>query len=121
MKNRFTALLAFALGANFSIPPAAAIVMPYAISNLSLSKHDLALMQSAAREQMDGKPDGTAIAWQNPESGNSGSATLVKTSVVNGQTCRLIRHTILPKGESAPTSYIVNICRQSDGSWKLNP
>jgi len=120
MKMLSTALCAIVLGASISVPPAAARLMPYR-SDLSLSKHDLALMESAAREQMDGKPEGTTIAWQNSRSGNSGSVTLIKIMVINGQTCRRIRHTILPKEKSTPSIYLVNTCRQADGSWKLSP
>jgi surface antigen len=69
---------------------------------------------------MDGKPDGTTNAWQNPKSGNSGSATLLKSTTVNGQPCRRIRHTVLGKGKTTPSSYVVNICLQKDGSWKTH-
>ena len=87
----------------------------------TLTKDDLALMRSADRDQMDGKPDGTTNSWQNAKSGNSGSAMLVKTSVVNGEPCRRVRHSILPKGKTTPISYLINLCRQSDGDWKLVP
>jgi len=32
----------------------------------TLTKDDLALMRSADRDQMDGKPDGTTNSWQMP-------------------------------------------------------
>jgi len=46
---------------------------------------------------------------------------LVKTSVVNGEPCRRVRHSILPKGKTTPIRYLINLCRQSDGDWKLVP
>jgi surface antigen len=112
-------LLAIAFGASLAIPPVAArMTSGYFDRNINLSADDLAMMRSAARDQMDGKPDGTTNTWQNAKSGNSGSVTLVKTSVTNGQTCRRIQHTILPKGKSTPSRYFVDLCHQADGSWK---
>jgi surface antigen len=112
-------LFAIALGTCLAAPPVAARMRSgYFDPNLNLSSDDIALMKSASRAEMDGKPDGTTNTWENLKSGNSGSATLVKTSVTNGQTCRRIQHTILPKGKTTPWSYLVNLCRQADGTWK---
>jgi hypothetical protein len=59
------ALLAIAFGASLAIPPVAArMTSGYFGRNINLSADDLAMMRSAARDQMDGKPDGTTNTWQ---------------------------------------------------------
>ena len=121
IKTVSVALLAVAVAAILAASPASArqVSIYGGVASLNLSDEDLSLMSKAAREQMDGKPDGTVNSWSNPKSGNSGKATLNKTSIINGQTCRRVTHTIMTKQKPEPASYFVNICKQPDGSWKL--
>jgi surface antigen len=61
---------------------------------------------------------GTTTAWQNPDSGNSGTVTPTRTyQAANGQYCREFQQTITVDGEEQKG--FGTACRQSDGSWKI--
>jgi surface antigen len=83
-----------------------------------LTEEDMALAQDAARVEMAGKPEGTRLTWSNPESGNSGTAILIRRYDVDGRECRKIRHDLKIKDERDMRMYVVTICLQEDGSWK---
>ena len=83
----------------------------------ALSKQDLKLLTTTAREEMTGKPEGTVLAWKNPKSGAAGTVTLVKRYWNNGQECRNIVHDFNVLGTER-WNYKSTICQQSDGSWK---
>src|SRR5215471_17858125 len=102
------AIAALAIYAQFGSISASARVSKYVDPNLTLTADDLTLMKKAAREQLDGKPDGAVASWDNPKSGHSGTVTLLKSS-------------INAKGLATPAQYVVNICKQPNGSWKSNP
>jgi len=83
----------------------------------ALSKQDLKLLTSMAREEMTGKPEGTVLEWKNPRSGAAGTVTLVKRYWHNEQECRNIVHDFNVLGTER-WNYKSTICRQPDGSWK---
>jgi surface antigen len=83
----------------------------------ALSKQDLKLLMTTAREEMTGKPEGTVLEWKNPKSGAAGTVTLIKRYWNNGQECRNIVHDFKVVGAER-WHYKSTICRQSDGSWK---
>jgi hypothetical protein len=85
---------------------------------LSLGKDDLALMKAAARSGLDGKPAGTVVPWSNPASGNSGQVTLIKNLQRKGRDCRENRYSVTLKSSPKPSSYVLTICKEPDGSWK---
>src|SRR5262249_53580290 len=115
------AIAALTLYALVAAIPSSARVSKYVDPNLALSADDLNLMKKAAREQLDGKPDGAVASWDNPKSGHSGTVTLLKSSTNAGQPCRRVRHSINAKGLATPAHYVLNICKQADGSWKTKP
>ena len=115
------AIAALAIYVQFGSISASARVSKYVDPNLTLTADDLTLMKKAAREQLDGKPDGAVASWDNPKSGHSGTVTLLKSSTSAGQPCRRVRHSINAKGLSTPAHYVLNICKQADGSWKTKP
>lgn len=62
--------------------------------------------------------DGQQSTWVNPNSGNSGSTTPVKTyQQDNGQYCREFLQTVTIAGEEQQA--YGTACRQPDGSWKI--
>ena len=72
----------------------------------------------AARRAMETAPSGTSVAWQNPDSGNSGTVSPTRTyQTENGQYCREYHSTVTIDGEEHK-SY-GTACRQPDGAWKI--
>jgi surface antigen len=113
------AFLAMAIVGATTVPAALAQYSHTFPRNIRLTKADDDMMKQAAREGIDGKPDGTVIPWNNEKSGNSGTVTLLKKVEVKGQECRDILHTIKARNVAEPANYEVTICRQPDGSWKI--
>jgi len=72
----------------------------------------------AAAQALEAVPSGHSVAWQNPDSGNTGTVTPVKTyQTATGQYCREYTQTITIGGEKHK-SY-GTACRESDGSWRI--
>ena len=72
----------------------------------------------AASRALESVPSGQSVAWRNPDSGNSGAVTPVRTyQTSTGQYCREYTQTINIGGEKHQ-SY-GTACRQPDGSWKI--
>jgi surface antigen len=110
-------ILVIALVLSFAAAPAEA-VQKWLGFLPPLTDEDMALAQNAAREGMAGQPEGTKLEWSNPESGNSGTVTLLQRYEVDQRECRKLEHGLKIKGESDRRIYIVTICLQPDGSWK---
>ena len=74
--------------------------------------------RAAASQALESIPSGQSVAWRNPDSGNSGVVTPVRTyQTSTGQYCREYTQTITIGGEKHQ-SY-GTACRQPDGSWKI--
>ncbi|HEY7494294.1 MAG TPA: RT0821/Lpp0805 family surface protein [Candidatus Tectomicrobia bacterium] len=72
----------------------------------------------AASQALESVPSGQSVTWRNPDSGNSGMVTPVRTyQVSSGQYCREYTQTIYIGGEKHQ-SY-GTACRQPDGTWKI--
>jgi len=73
---------------------------------------------AAASRALEAVPSGQSVAWQNPDSGNTGAVTPVRTyQTSTGQYCREYTQTITIGGEKHK-SY-GTACREADGSWKI--
>lgn len=83
-----------------------------------LNNEDIKIMQKTARVDMDDKPEGTILKWENPETGAKGVVKLVKRFYEGDQECRENQHAFKAKG-STPWKITGTICRQADGSWKV--
>jgi surface antigen len=74
--------------------------------------------QEAASRALESAPSGTAVAWNNPDSGNSGTVTPTHTyQTASGQYCREYQQKIVVGGETHQAHGTA--CRQPDGSWKV--
>jgi len=72
----------------------------------------------AAARALESVPAGQSVAWRNPDSGNAGAVTPMRTyQTANGQYCREYTQTINVGGEKHQ-SY-GTACRQADGTWKI--
>jgi surface antigen len=88
-----------------------------AIGN-ALDQKDKEMAAQAAQRAFENSRSGESSAWQNPDSGNSGSITPTRTyQAPSGQYCREYQNDIVIGGETHK-SY-GTACRQSDGSWKI--
>ena len=83
-----------------------------------LDDRDKQMATQAANQAFERNSSGQASAWNNPDSGNSGSITPTKTyQLATGQYCREYRQTITIGGE--PQQSYGTACRQPDGTWKV--
>lgn len=84
----------------------------------SLDRADRAAMASSTSTALEQNPVGQPASWRNPDSGNYGTVTPVRTyQEASGQYCREYEQTIVVGGERQ--SAYGHACRQPDGSWKI--
>ena len=83
-----------------------------------LDARDKKMAAAAAQQAFENNRAGQTSAWQNPDSGNSGTITPTRTTqLANGQYCREYKQTITVGGETQ--NAYGTACRQPDGSWKI--
>ncbi len=83
-----------------------------------LDDRDKRMAAEAAHRAFENGRTGEAVAWQNPDSGNSGSITPTQTyQIANGQYCRRYTQEIMVDGERHETHGTA--CREPDGTWKV--
>jgi surface antigen len=83
-----------------------------------LDASDREKAHAAASQALESVPSGQSVAWRNPDNGNAGAVTPVRTyQTSTGQYCREYTQTITIGGEKHQ-SY-GTACRQPDGSWKI--
>ncbi len=113
-------LIAAAAGGNAGTIVAAAAaggVIGGAIGH-HLDKKDKQLAAQAANQAFETSRSGQPSAWNNPDSGNSGSVTPTKTyQLANGQYCREYRQDVTIGGEQHQA--YGTACRQPDGTWQV--
>ena len=84
----------------------------------ALDQKDKEMAQQAAQQAFENSRSGESSAWQNPDSGNSGSITPTQTyQNPSGQYCREYEQDIVVGGE--PQKTYGTACRQADGSWQI--
>lgn len=82
----------------------------------SLDRADMMYANQTAQNAFETAPSGRAMTWQNPDSGNSGTVTPIKTfQTNNGQYCREYTQTVQVGGQSQEA--YGTACRQPDGAW----
>jgi surface antigen len=93
-------------------------------TTVKLSNSDLVIIRKIVREDLTGKPNGTTIAWSNPDSTNSGTVTLLDRFRSEGRDCRRVRYKVKPGRKQpasvVPSDYMLTSCQLADGSWKLD-
>jgi len=84
----------------------------------SLDKADQLYAERTADVALESNPSGQSSTWSNPDSGNSGTITPVRTSYSDaGQPCREYQQTVTIGGETQQA--YGTACRQEDGSWRI--
>jgi 17 kDa outer membrane surface antigen len=93
-------------------------------TTIKLTSSDIGIVRKIVREDLTGKPNGTTVAWSNPETQNSGTVTLLNRFNSEGRDCRRVRYLINPGPQQPPSvisaSYVLTSCRLPDGTWKLD-
>jgi len=83
-----------------------------------LDQRDKEMQTKAASQALESAPAGKPVAWQNPDSGHSGTVTPTRTyQTAQGTYCREYTQTVTIDGKKE-NSY-GTACRQPDGSWKI--
>lgn len=81
-----------------------------------LTQLDLRSMNKSTYEGLTAKPTGETVAWSNPDTGNSGEITPLRTFLSNdGKLCRDYRRTVNVAGEVQHTTHTA--CRNGHGDW----
>ena len=84
----------------------------------SLDRADRVAMERTTQTSLESQPTGTPSTWTNPDSGNSGTVTPVRTyQTTGGAYCREYQQTVTIGGQTEEA--FGTACRQPDGSWKI--
>ena len=76
------------------------------------------LKAERAYGQASTAPIGQSIAWDNPNTGNSGTVTPIREGTKStGEYCREFQQTVVIGGRQEDAYGVA--CRQPDGSWKI--
>ena len=87
---------------------------------VTLTQGDIDMVKTALAGKIHGKTPGTEAAWSNPQSGNSGSITLLNISSQEGRRCEKIEYRMIPPKKTPFDRFVLTSCVQADGSWKLS-
>jgi surface antigen len=83
-----------------------------------LDDQDKRTAAATTQQALESKSSGSTSTWHNPDTGNSGSVTPIRTyQASNGQYCREYEQTVTIGGK--PQKSYGTACRQPDGSWQL--
>jgi surface antigen len=82
-----------------------------------LDRVDRQYAQQTAYTAFETAPTGTTSSWNNPDSGNYGTVTPVRTYQTQGRDCRDFQQTTYVGGQ--PTTTYGTACRQADGTWRI--
>lgn len=85
----------------------------------SLDAADRLIMERNAQDTLEYSKVGSSTAWNNPDSGNSGTFKPTRTYAATAtETCREFESTIYVDGREETATGTA--CRQPDGTWKIN-
>jgi surface antigen len=84
---------------------------------VSLDEVDRQMIQQTSYIAFEKMPSGVASTWSNPNTGNSGTVTPMRTYQTSNGYCREFQTTI-NVGRQVQNAY-GTVCRQPDGSWKI--
>jgi surface antigen len=83
----------------------------------SLDRADRLAMQQTTQTTLETTPTGQAAQWHNPDTGNYGTVTPLRTTESNGNVCREYQQTVTVGGQTQEG--YGTACRQPDGSWRI--
>lgn len=88
----------------------------------SLDRADELTARQTTGQALETAPTGQAVPWKNPDTGNYGAVTPMRTYTppqpqYAGQVCREYQQSITVGGRTEQG--VGRACRQADGSWKI--
>src|SRR6056297_2608486 len=84
----------------------------------SLDRADRIAMGQNAQDSLEYAPSKETTTWNNPDSGNSGAMTPLRTyQTETGRYCREYRQTVYIGGQQQEA--YGTACRQPDGTWQI--
>jgi len=83
----------------------------------TMDEYDRQMMVKSSKQALEFSPTGNSVEWKNPDSGNSGSITPVKTFKESGRYCREYVQEVIIAGEKQKA--YGKACRQPDGNWEI--
>lgn len=100
---------------------AAAQINPFGgYKEKTLTAQDLQLMNAAASKlrEDEATPVGTIERWSNPNTGNSGTVTLLQRFRKRDMPCQRIRHDYRHESRGGDSVFDIEVCRLASGEWK---
>ncbi len=82
-----------------------------------LDQRDKRMAAEAQQRALETAPTGKPVAWNNPDSGHSGTVTPTRTYQSGGTYCREYQQTVTIGGNQEKA--YGTACREPDGSWKI--
>lgn len=83
----------------------------------TMDEHDKMMMLRTSNQALEFSPSGSSVGWNNPDSGNHGTITPMRTYRDMGQYCREYQQEIVVGGQKQKA--YGKACRQNDGQWKI--
>jgi surface antigen len=84
----------------------------------SLDRADHLTMERTTQQTLEMAPSGQSASWRNPDSGNAGTVTPIRTvQRSDGSFCREYQQSVTVGGRTEQAYGIA--CRQPDGSWRI--
>lgn len=83
----------------------------------TLDEYDKQMVTKTSQQALEYSPSGKTVAWQNPDSGNSGNITPVRTYKSDDRYCREYVQEIMVGGEKQKA--YGKACRKEDGHWEI--
>ncbi len=86
----------------------------------ALTCEDQQQVSQTTQNTLETQQTGTSVAWNNPDSGNSGTVTPTRTfQAADGRHCREFRQNVTVAGKTESGTGMA--CRRDDGTWEIQP
>jgi surface antigen len=83
------------------------------------NEQDYALFDAALMKALKELPSDVSAPWDNPQTGASGSSTVLRVYEHDGHACKRVR--IDNRARNRTGSTVFDFCQQPDGRWTLAP
>jgi surface antigen len=83
----------------------------------SLDRADRLAMQQTTQSTLERTPTGISTPWRNPDTGNYGTVTPMRTTENGNSVCREYQQTVTVGGQTQEG--YGTACRQPDGTWRI--
>jgi surface antigen len=78
---------------------------------------DTKIIMRVGADMLRNAPDGESRSWSNPQTGNSGTITVLRSYKRGGLPCRDAQ--VNSKLKERSVVYVLPVCQVADGSWKF--